>query len=103
METNTKLQQQEIISLLLADMRNRKLIIGLERIGLRSDDFYTDLSECILRRMGFPAMTDALYDWYEFTLEDLIEMDIDYFFQCQRELAARMYDKLLLKRMMEKA
>ena len=94
-------KQQEITALLLADIRNRKLILGLEQAGLQADNFYTGLSELIFQKMGFETLNDALYHWYEETIESLIDMDIAYFLDKQRELALKMYDALVFKRLME--
>ncbi|MGN6646844.1 MAG: hypothetical protein ACTHJT_09985, partial [Cytophaga sp.] len=58
METTTEANKKEIIQLILADMRNRKLLIGLEHAGLISEDFDTGLCYIILGKMGFDDRTD---------------------------------------------
>ena len=103
METIQHTNKQEILALILADMRNRKLIMGLEATGLRSEDFYTDLADLILSKTGFPDTSDEeLFIWYDTTLELLLETDLQYFRCHHRELAERMsellFEKLLMAR-----
>jgi len=98
MET-TMIARKEILLLLLADMRNRKLLSGLQAAGLDPEDFYTDLSDLILRKMGFEQYhQEELCTWYEQTMDHLIASDIRYFNEHQRELASNMYEMLLFKK-----
>ncbi|MBC7449961.1 MAG: hypothetical protein H7259_00575 [Cytophagales bacterium] len=80
-------------------MRNRRLILGLQHAGLNPDDFYTDLTDLILQKMGFENYyNEELCTWYEHTLEKLIDKDLRYFTDHQRDLASRMYELLEFKR-----
>jgi hypothetical protein len=93
------INRKEILTLLLADMRNRKLILGLEAAGLNPADFYTGLTDLILQKMGFdPNRDEHLSEWYEQTLENIIDKELPYFMNHQRELALTMYELLLAKK-----
>ncbi|WP_018343408.1 hypothetical protein [Cytophaga aurantiaca] len=95
METNNK---NEIITLILADMRSRKLLIGLEATGLCTDDFNTDLSELIFSKFEIPKQhLIAINNWYEDTVFSMLETDLNKFRQNQLFLADRLYYELLQK------
>ena len=99
MENTTHINKKEIIELLLADMRSRKLLIGLEKAGLSSEDFYTGLCYIILGKMGFDGKQDeAIYVWYEETMQSILEQDLPFFRERQHALANRMYQLLQEKR-----
>jgi hypothetical protein len=98
METIQQSNKQEILALILADMRNRKLIMGLEASGLHSEDFYTDLADIILSKTGFAdASNEEVFAWYDTTLELLLETDLKYFRSHHRALAEKMYELLVEK------
>jgi len=95
----TTINRKEIIILLLADMRNSRLIMGLRSVGLDTDNFYTNLTDLILQKMGFNNYTDkGLCSWYEDTLHTLIDKELHYYIFHERELAEHMYDLMELKR-----
>jgi hypothetical protein len=60
-------KKELILCLLKADMRNVKLIYGLESAGALVEDFYADLSCTILKLIGFneAERTDDLYRFYD--------------------------------------
>lgn len=98
-ENASSSNRTEIITLILADMRNRRLIMGLQLAGLHSDDFYMNLTDMILQKAGFKKYADEeVCNWYEDTIYKLIDNDMRYFVAHQRELASRMYELLLCKR-----
>jgi len=98
MEIIQQSNKREILALILADMRNRKLIMGLEASGLHSEDFYTDLADIILTKTGFAdANNEELFTWYDATLELLLETDLKYFRSHHYALADRMYELLMEK------
>lgn len=91
-------KKREIISLIVVDMRNRKLIIGLEQAGLNAERFYSELTEIILHRMGFEEISDDIYNWYHVTLEDLINVSVSVFMSQKNEIALKMYEQLVFRR-----
>lgn len=99
MELNNSTHKGEIIILLLADMRNTRLILGLRSVGLNTDNFYTNLTDLILQKMGFENYEDKLLrSWYEDTMNMVIDIEpYDYIFH-ERALAERMHSLLNEKR-----
>jgi hypothetical protein len=98
MET-TPVNRREIIILLLADMRNTRLIEGLKSAGLHTENFYTKLTDLILQKMGFEQYADeSLCSWYEDTLRKLIDKDLHYYIFHERELAEHLFDLMELKK-----
>lgn len=98
METKTA-KHKEIIILLLAEMRNYRLIEGLRAAGLHTDNFYTKLTDLILEKTGFDLDThQELRDWYEEVLRDTVNQELRYYIFHERELAEQMYNQLLQKK-----
>jgi hypothetical protein len=102
MEINTaNHQKREVVTLLLADMRNTRLVHGLNAVGLKTDTFYTCLTDLILYRMGFSNHADdALAFWYKELLYQTIDRDQMEYAYNERKLAEELYNKLLLKKEM---
>jgi hypothetical protein len=99
MEINNQSNKSEIITLLLADMRNRKLIMGLEATGLATDDFNTNLSYLIFSKMEIDKQYHVIvFNWYEDTIYSLLDTDLDKFRTHQVFLAERLYYALEEKR-----
>lgn len=100
METNNHSHSKnEIITLILADLRNRKLLMGLEAAGLSTDDFHTNLSELIFSKMEISKEYEAvLFNWYEDAVYTLLNTDLNKFRQNQLFLATGIYDALEVKR-----
>ena len=97
--TNQPMNKNEIITLILADMRNRKLIMGLDAIGLSTDDFNTNLSYLIFSKMNIAKEHEVLvYNWYEDTVYYLLDTDMNKFREHQVFLAERLYEMLEDKR-----
>lgn len=91
--------KQTILLLLQADMRNSKLLLGLEKAGLQADDFHTGLDLIVLEFLGFPQIKnrDAFYDFYYQRQESLIEgLTVSTFREQQKALAEILYQELLL-------
>lgn len=96
MENTTQQQnKQEILALIRVDMRNRKLVMGLEQAGLNAENFYADLTEMILKKMGFDETSDDLFNWYQETLEGLINVSLSEFMSQKDTLALKMYEQLV--------
>lgn len=90
--TNQPINKNEIITLILADMRNRKLIMGLEATGLATDDFNTNLSYLIFSKMGIDKQYHTIvFNWYEDTIFNLLDTDLDKFRTHQLFLAEGLY------------
>lgn len=99
METTIHFNKRELIQLLVADMRNRKLLLGLEKAGLHAEGFDTCLCYIILGKIGFDAQKDeAIYIWYEETMQALLEQDVFYFRERQHYQARRVYHMLIEKK-----
>jgi hypothetical protein len=91
--------RKEVIILLLADMRNSRLILGLQAVGLNTDNFYTNLTDLILQKMGFEDVADIrLRAWYEDTLHTLIDRDLNYYIFHEHHLAEHLYDLIAEKK-----
>ena len=94
--TNNK---NEIITLILADLRNRKLLMGLEAAGLCSDDYNTNLSDLIFTKMEIPKQYEELFfNWYEDAVYTLLDTDLNKFRQHQLFFAVQLYDVLAGKK-----
>jgi len=93
MEINNK---KEIITLILADMKSRKLIVDLEAAGLSPKDFNTDLAELILSKLEIPKKNlVAINNWYEDTIFSILEIDLNKFRKNQLFLVDKFYYDLL--------
>jgi hypothetical protein len=87
--------KHEILTLILADMRNRKLLMGLDATGLSTDEFNTNLSELIFIKMGIEKQHEVLMcNWYETTIFDALDIDLNTFRQHQLFLSLTFYDAL---------
>ena len=92
---STTINRNEIITLILADMRSRKLIMGLEAMGLYTDDFKTNLSELIFSKMQISKQQEVqVGTWYEDTIHDLLNTDLNKFKMNQLFFAILLYDTL---------
>jgi hypothetical protein len=95
-------QKELILALIKADMRNVKLIQGLDRAGALVEHFYSDLSVVILKLIGFKETerTDALYELYDKKMNMLIDVSVHEFREQLNYLAVDFYNELLLQKMM---
>ena len=86
-----------VLALIKADMRNMKLIMGLERTGFSVEYFPTDLSQEILRLVGFEdsERNDDLSNFYIRSLEQALEVTLDEFRFRIHTLALDFYNLLL--------
>lgn len=89
-----------ITSLLKAELRNTKLINGLNAAGALVENFYTDLATDIFQLIGFQdsERDDELYDFYYNMLESLTEQETDDFLEDLHKLSLELYNELLLER-----
>jgi hypothetical protein len=93
------MNRKEVVILLLADMRNSRLILGLQAVGLNTDNFYTNLTDLILQKMGFENVADIrLRVWYEDTMHTLIDRDLNYYIFHEHHLAEHLYDLIEAKK-----
>jgi hypothetical protein len=93
--------KQTILHLIKADLRNAKLLIGLEQAGLQPDDFHTDLDSLVFDFMGFPKnpAREALHDFYYIQMEALItELPLKTFRQQLSQIAEELYLILLAQK-----
>ena len=100
METNnTNAVKAEIITLLLADMRSRRLLMGLESTGLATDDFNSNLASLIFTKLDVSKQHEThMWNWYEDTIYTLLEIDMHHFRIHQEFLAHKLYDAILEKK-----
>jgi hypothetical protein len=96
MKTSTQTSlKNEILSLILADMRNRKLLMALDDAGFSTDDYTTDLSVLIFSKMQITKQYETIiYNWYEDAVYMLLNIDLNKFREHQVFLAMRLYDAL---------
>jgi hypothetical protein len=91
-QQNTK---GEVMTLILADLRNRKLVMGLDAIGLSTDEFNTDLSILIFSKMGIANQHEVLMvNWYEDRVFHILDIDLPTFREHHLFLAITLYDSL---------
>lgn len=95
-------RKELILSLIKADMRNNKLITGLDNAGALVEDFYTDLGTVILKLVGFgdAERDDDLYDFYVQTMEELIDLEVSEFVEKLNYLAVDFYNELLSEKIL---
>jgi len=91
-------QKELILTLIKADMRNVKLIQGLEHAGALVEHFYSDLSVVILKLIGFEdaERTDELYALYDTKMHALVDVSVEVFREKLPYLAVDFYNELLL-------
>lgn len=88
-------QKNDLVLLIMADMCNRKLIMGLDAIGLSTDDFNTNLSSFIFEKMNISAEHETyIGNWYEDIVYTLLNIDFETFKENQFVLAITLYDAL---------
>ncbi|MBI1838676.1 MAG: hypothetical protein HYR91_15535 [Flavobacteriia bacterium] len=85
-----------IISLIKDDLRNNKLINGLNKIGLKADDYYLHLSDTIFNLMGFEdnSQTDALIEYYYEYSNKVEECDFSLNSTQLDEMAEEVFERL---------
>lgn len=100
METHShQTNKNEIITLILADMRNRKLLMGLEATGLSTDDFNTNLLDLIFSKMEIAKQYEVVIcNWYEDSLYTLLNTDMNKFRENQLFIATGIYEALEQKK-----
>jgi hypothetical protein len=86
-----------ILDLIKADMKNTRLIIGLEQAGMVVDDFYTELDALIFQLMEFEEeeKDDDLFEFYYNSKYELINIDIKLFQEQVFSLSVILYEELL--------
>lgn len=99
--THAFTQKELILSLLEADLRNAKLIHGLNAAGAVVSDFYTDLCTTIFKLLDFPAneLRNELYDIYFDLIDDFSKKPNNDFLKNLREMALEIYCALLAERL----
>lgn len=100
-ETPNLTKKELILALIKADMRNVKLIHGLESAGALVEHFYTDLSVVILKLIGFEEAerTDALYELYDEKMNMLIDVSVYEFTERLNYLVVDFYNELLVRKL----
>lgn len=85
-----------IISLIKDDLRNTKLVNGLNKIGLKADDYYLNLSDTIFQLMGFEdnSQTDALIEFYYEYSNKVEECDFSLNSTLLDEMAEEVFERL---------
>lgn len=102
MDKNLKINKDLVLSLIAAELRNNKLIKGLQDAGMVVEDFYGDLGTRILELIGFTEEErnqDELYDFYNQNLNELIDVNLEEFQEKLKLLALEFYNRLLLEKL----
>ncbi len=84
-----------ILLLIQADMRNSRLIGGLNKAGALIENFDTDLAFVVFTLIGFKERDDSLYTKYFRYLERLNELDLSVFLDKQCFYAFKLYQILI--------
>lgn len=89
-------KKKNLVLLIMADMCNRKFIMGLDAIGLSTDDFNTNLSSFIFEKMNIPSEHETyIGNWYEDIVYTFLDIDFKTFKEHQFVLATTLYDAIL--------
>lgn len=95
MNDNQTNLNNELMTLILADMSNRKLIMGLDAIGLSTDDFNTNLSNLIFIKMEIQKQHETVFsNWYEDMVFNILDVNFKTFIEHKLFLAQTIYDSL---------
>src|SRR5688572_10051850 len=90
------------IYLIREELKNRKLIMGLEQAGLDPIFSHTDFSKLVLSSIGYNTKSDELYEWYyslldEYTtrfdhndMKTLLEQSFNFYIDLEVERSLRM-------------
>jgi hypothetical protein len=91
-----KNDRQLLLSLLKAELKNTKLVRGLESIGMNPDDFYLGISSEILKLAGFQKeeIDEELYDFYFEELDHHCQLEYMEFRQKLDSLAEELLKEL---------
>lgn len=89
-----------IISLIKAEMKNYKLIKGLDQAGALTEDFYLDLDRIVLNLLSIEDddEREAFYKIYDEHLDRLLELNIDDFTVKLNDLALELYIDLVTEK-----
>lgn len=60
-----KKEARLITSLIIDDITNAMLVLGLQRLGLEAGDYFSNVSDSIFKLMGYDGKTDEpIYEGY---------------------------------------
>lgn len=92
-------QEQLILRLIKAEMKNFKLIRGLRHAGAVTEDFYTDLGGLIISLMGFEEeVREDILNQFDLFMENLDQIPVNKFGDLLNDLSRTLYNQLLEKR-----
>lgn len=96
MQLNPQTKDRLILALIKAEMKNYKLICGLERAGLLVEDFYTGLDWSILDLLGYDKepQRQQFFQTYDAFMEPLPDMEVSEFNRRLEELAGELLEQL---------
>lgn len=93
-------QEQLILRLIKAEMKNVKLIRGLRHAGAVMEDFYTDLGGLIVSLMGFEEDTrEEMLSCFDMFMENLDQIPVGKFGDSLNNLSQTLYHQLLEKKL----
>jgi hypothetical protein len=97
METTATQNTDLILALIKAELRNYKLIIGLEQAGLVVDRFFTCLDRNIMALIGFEdyERDESLYERFDLLITPIENMEVDEFHHKLNQIALGVYAGLL--------
>lgn len=89
-----------IISLIKAEMKNYKLIKGLDQAGALTEDFYLDLDRIVLSLLNIEDddERETFYKIYDHHLDRLVELNMDDFTLKINDLALELYIDLVTEK-----
>ncbi len=92
-------QEQLILRLIKAEMKNFKLIRGLRHAGAVTEDFYTDLGGIIISMMGFKEENrEEILNQFDMFMENLDQIPVSKFSDSLNNLSRTLYRQLLEKK-----
>ena len=86
-----------IVKLLQEDLKNSKLLLGLNQLGIVADPYHSDLGSIILVLMGFNDNNEDLYAFYQQQIEQLTSLETSAFHQQLDSLASNLYEVLSIR------
>jgi hypothetical protein len=86
--------RQFVLSLIKDNLRNMRLVSGLDNLGLEADHYYLQLSETILMLMGISEKDEETFNEYLRLCEKVKELNIILNPERLDQLAIEIYNML---------
>lgn len=98
-------KKELIISLIEDDLKNTRLVSGLQKLGLDSSNYYLNLSQTVFKLIGFKdnAEENEVQEVYiKFSEEEVLSIDINKHPEQLTDLASKIFDSLIEVRRFKK-